>query len=86
MGILLWIAFGIVAGIFAKTVMPGPNAGGVAVAIPMGIAGAVAGGVIGKIFSAPAASGFDFRSLMMAISGSLFLLVCYRCFAMRGSP
>ena len=39
MGILLWIGFGLVAGSVAKLAMPGPGAGGVAVAIPLGIGG-----------------------------------------------
>jgi uncharacterized membrane protein YeaQ/YmgE (transglycosylase-associated protein family) len=84
-GVLLWVAFGIVAGIFAKVVMPGPNAGGMAVAIPLGVAGGLVGGALNTIFQSGAVAGFDFRSLMMAISGSLFLLFCYRCYAMRAT-
>lgn len=84
MGILLWIAFGTVAGFFAKSVMEGPNAGGIAVAIPLGIGGGLAGGFLSTLFQNGTATGFDFRGLMMAVAGSLFLLFCYRCYAMRG--
>lgn len=84
MGILLWIVFGIVAGFFAKTVMEGPNAGGIAVAIPLGIGGGLVGGLLSTFFQNGTAAGFDIRGLLMAIAGTLFLLFCYRCYAMRG--
>jgi hypothetical protein len=37
MGILAWLVIGIVTGSVAKFVMPCPAAGGMAVAIPLGI-------------------------------------------------
>ena len=83
MGILLWIVFGVVAGSFAKWVMPGPDAGGIAVAIPVGIGGALLGGLLSTVFPGGTATGFDFRGLVMAISGSLLMLFSYRCYAMR---
>ena len=83
MGILLWIAFGLAAGSVARLVMPGPSAGGIAVAIPLGIGGAVVGGLLGAVFGGAAVMGFDFRSLLLAIIGSLAVLLSYRSFAMR---
>lgn len=66
MGILLWIGFGIVAGAFAKLLMPGPDAGGIAVAIPLGILGGLVGGFLNNLFQSNTAVGFEFCSLMMA--------------------
>ena len=82
MGILLWIVFGILAGSVARLVMPGPSAGGMAVAVSLGIAGAVAGGIVGTLLGGTPMD-FDFRSLLLAIIGSLGVLFSYRSYAMR---
>jgi uncharacterized membrane protein YeaQ/YmgE (transglycosylase-associated protein family) len=52
------------------------------VAISIGVAGAVAGGIVGTMLGAPP-TDFDFRSLILAINGSLAVLFCYRAYAMR---
>lgn len=83
MGILLWIVFGFVAGSVAKLVMPGPTAGGIPVAILVGMGGAVAGGLLSTLFAGGTLTGFEFRGLLMAIIGALMLLFSYRCYAMR---
>jgi len=83
MGIVLWVMFGILAGSLARLVMPGPRAGGFAVSLPLGIGGAVIGGMLSVMFGIGSAMEFDFRSLLMAITGSLLLLFSYRSFAMR---
>ena len=77
MGIIIWIVFGVAAGSVARLVMPGPSAGGVAVAIGLGIGGAVLGGLVGALLSGTV-TGFDFRSLLIAIGGALLLLIGYR--------
>jgi uncharacterized membrane protein YeaQ/YmgE (transglycosylase-associated protein family) len=82
MGILLWIVFGILAGSVARMVMPGPSAGGVGVAVSLGVAGAVAGGLVGTLLGGTPMD-FDFRSLLLAIIGSLGALFSYRSYAMR---
>ena len=43
MGILSWIIFGLIAGILAKWIMPGPDPGGCIVTTLIGIAGAFVG-------------------------------------------
>jgi uncharacterized membrane protein YeaQ/YmgE (transglycosylase-associated protein family) len=83
MGILVWIVFGLIAGSFARLVMPGPSAGGLAVALGLGVGGAVVGGLIGTLVGGPL-TGFDFRSFLMAIIGSLAVLFSYRSHAIRG--
>lgn len=83
MGILLWILFGVVAGSFAKVIMDGPDAGGRSLAIPIGISGALIGGLLSRVRAFGPETGFEVRGLMMAISGSMLLLFCYRCYAMR---
>ncbi len=83
MDVVSWIAFGLVAGSFAKLVMPGPSAGGLAVAIPVGIGGALFGGFSHAFIPNSTALGFDFHSLLMAMATSLFGLLIYRSYAMR---
>ena len=78
MGILLWIVFGLVAGVIAKLVMPGRDPGGIIVTILLGIAGAVVGGFVATTFGFGGMSGFDFRSLAIAIGGAVIFLVGYR--------
>ena len=83
MGILLWIVFGLVAGGVARWVMPGPDPWGLIGTILLGVVGAVIGGVLGSAFGFGPVTGFDMRSLLMAIIGSLAVLFGYRSFSMR---
>ena len=83
MGLLLWIVFGIAAGSVAKLAMPGPDRLGMFGTIFVGIAGGVIGGFIGAVFGSAGVTGFDFRSFLMALIGSLAVLFCYRSFSMR---
>ncbi len=78
MGILSWIFFGLIAGILAKWIMPGRDPGGFIVTILIGIAGAVVGGFISTLLGFGDISGFDLRSMIIAIGGALVLLFTYR--------
>jgi len=83
MGLLLWIVFGLIAGAIAQFIMPGREPGGVIVTILLGIGGAVFGGMLAAAFGFGGMSGFDIRSLAVAIAGALILLVGYRLVATR---
>ena len=85
MGILLWIVFGLIAGALAKLVMPGRDPGGWIVTILLGIGGAVIGGIVSTTLGFGAISGFDLRSLLIAIGGSLVLLIGYRLVTARAA-
>lgn len=80
MGIVAWIVFGLIVGIVAKLAMPGPDPGGFAVTILLGIAGAFVGGFVGRAlgFYGPNNQGVGW---MMAIAGSVVLLLIYRVLA-----
>ena len=78
MGILSWIVFGLIAGVIAKYVMPGPDSGGIVMTILLGVAGAVVGGFIGTQLGYGSLTGFAVRSLLIAIGGALVLLVGFR--------
>ena len=78
MGILSWIFFGLIAGVLAKLIMPGKDPGGFIVTILIGIAGAMVGGFISIALGFGDVSGFDLRSMGIAIGGALLLIFGYR--------
>lgn len=78
MGIFAWIVFGLIAGALAKLIMPGKDPGGMIVTMLIGIAGAILGGFIGGLLGFGGISGFDIRSMAIAIVGALLLLFIYR--------
>jgi uncharacterized membrane protein YeaQ/YmgE (transglycosylase-associated protein family) len=77
MGILLWAVFGLIAGAVAKYLMPGNAPGGIVVTILLGIVGAIVGGFIGAQLGFGSISGFDFRSMLLAIGGGVLVLFIY---------
>lgn len=78
MAIVAWIVLGLVAGILAKLIMPGNDPGGLIITILLGIAGALVGGFLGTQLGFGGISGFDLRSLALAVGGAILLLFGYR--------
>ena len=83
MDIASWIIVGLVTGSIARLAMPGPAAGGILVAILIGLVGAFIGGLLGTTVSPDAAASFDLYASVMATIGAMILLFVYRCVAMR---
>jgi uncharacterized membrane protein YeaQ/YmgE (transglycosylase-associated protein family) len=77
MGILLWVVFGLIAGAIAKYLMPGSAPGGIAATIILGIVGAVVGGFLGTLLGFGDISGFDLRSMALAVGGGVVVLLIY---------
>ena len=77
MGIVAWIVLGLIAGVIAKLIMPGKDPGGFIITILLGIGGAFVGGFIGSLFGWGPVTGFDIRSLLLAIGGAVILLLIY---------
>ncbi len=77
MGILSWIIFGLIAGILAKWIMPGPNPGGIIVTCLLGIIGAAVGGWISTFFGFGTVDGFNIGSFIIAVIGALVVLFVY---------
>jgi len=80
-GLVYWILMGLVAGAVAKLITPGRDPGGCIITILIGIAGALVGGFLATLLGFGGLSGFDLRSLIIAILGAVILLAAYR--AMR---
>jgi uncharacterized membrane protein YeaQ/YmgE (transglycosylase-associated protein family) len=77
MGILLWALFGLIAGAIAKFLMPGNQPGGIILTIVLGIVGAIVGGFIGTQLGWGDISGFDLRSMGLAVGGGVLVLLIY---------
>jgi uncharacterized membrane protein YeaQ/YmgE (transglycosylase-associated protein family) len=84
MGILAWIVFGLLAGLIAKFILPERAPGGILTTIVLGIVGAIVGGYIGSLMGFGDLSGFDFRSMALAVGGALLLLIVWG-FIARGT-
>ena len=82
MGLIAWIVLGGIAGLIAKTIMPGKDPGGCIVTVIIGIVGALLGGFLATLLGFGGISGFDWRSLVIAVIGSFVLLAILR--AVRG--
>lgn len=81
MSIIGWIFFGLVVGVIGKLLMPGRDPGGFILTIVLGIAGALLGGFVGRslgMYGEGEPAGF-----VMAVIGSIVLLVIYRLVAGR---
>ena len=76
MDILLWIVFGLVVGLVARLIMPGPDPGGIILTVVLGIIGAMLGGWAGRVmglYREGEAAGF-----IMAVVGAIIVLGLYR--------
>jgi uncharacterized membrane protein YeaQ/YmgE (transglycosylase-associated protein family) len=83
MGILAWAVFGLIAGLLAKFLMPGKAPGGIIATILLGVLGAVVGGFLGTLLGFGDLSGFDLRSMALAVGGGVLVLFLYGL-AIRG--
>lgn len=82
MGLLSWIALGLIAGILAKVIMPGPDGGGFILTTLLGIAGAFVGGFIGSLFGLGTPATFHLGGIALATAGAVLILWAHR--ALRG--
>jgi uncharacterized membrane protein YeaQ/YmgE (transglycosylase-associated protein family) len=75
MHLLLFLLFGLVVGVIARTVVPGREPGGWIVSILIGLGGAVVGGFLGRFF------GFygpgQPAGFLISILGAVVLLAGY---------
>jgi uncharacterized membrane protein YeaQ/YmgE (transglycosylase-associated protein family) len=81
MTIIGWIFFGLIVGIIGKLLMPGRDPGGFVITTILGIVGALVGGFLGRVLGLYREG--DPVGFVMAIIGSIILLVLYRMFATR---
>lgn len=78
MGIIGWIILGLIAGAIAKAILPGRQGGGWILTLILGVVGALLGGFIGgAIFNVSLGGFFDLRTWLLAIGGSIIVLLIF---------
>jgi uncharacterized membrane protein YeaQ/YmgE (transglycosylase-associated protein family) len=78
MGFFSFLLLGLIAGALAKLILPGKQAGGWFVTLLLGVVGAMLGGWLGGlIFDADMDSFFSLSTWLLAIGGSLVVLLIY---------
>ncbi len=80
MGILTWILVGLVAGFVAELILGGGSIGlrGILMATVLGVVGAILGGFVSVALGFGDVTGFNIRSLVIAICGSLVVIIVFR--------
>lgn len=82
MGILAWLALGLVAG-FLASLFVNKRGEGMLTDIILGVVGAVVGGFIAQFAGFAGITGFDFYSILIAIGGSIVVLLVYHAMFRR---
>jgi uncharacterized membrane protein YeaQ/YmgE (transglycosylase-associated protein family) len=82
MGIISWLVFGLIAGFIASKLV-NKEGEGMLMDIVLGIVGAVIGGFIAQFAGFAGITGFDIRSLLIAVGGAVVLLVLYHAVMRR---
>jgi uncharacterized membrane protein YeaQ/YmgE (transglycosylase-associated protein family) len=80
MNILLWIVFGVVAGVLAKFIGKGSqrvDAAGLLSTGLLGIVGAVLGGYLSSLLLGWDVNAFSIAGLVVAVGGALLVLFLY---------
>ena len=83
MGILTWIALGLIAGLLAGRVMHG--AYGLVGDLILGVVGAIVGGYVGGLIFGRdlMVTGFNMESVVVAFLGAVALIALLRLFSRR---
>lgn len=78
MGFFGFLLLGLLAGALAKLILPGRQGGGWFITLLLGVVGALLGGWLASlIFSVDMGSFFDLRTWVIAILGSIIVLLIY---------
>ncbi len=85
MGFIAWIALGLVAGLIAKAIMPGPERVGIVLTTVLGVGGALLGGFLATALGLgdPIDEFFDLSTWVAAIAGSLIILFLWKAIRER---
>jgi uncharacterized membrane protein YeaQ/YmgE (transglycosylase-associated protein family) len=82
MSLIAWLALGLFAG-FIGSKLVNKTGDGVFLDIVLGVVGAIVGGFVFNLFGASGATGLNVYSLLVAVTGSVLLLVGYHAIARR---
>jgi uncharacterized membrane protein YeaQ/YmgE (transglycosylase-associated protein family) len=82
MSFLAWLLLGLVAG-FIGSKLVNKRGEGMLLDIILGIVGAIVGGFVFNMFGASGVTGFNVYSLIVAVIGSVLVLVVYHALVRR---
>jgi uncharacterized membrane protein YeaQ/YmgE (transglycosylase-associated protein family) len=78
MGFFGFLLLGLIAGAIAKLILPGQQGGGWFITLLLGVVGAFLGGFLGGLlFNAPLQDFFSIQTWLLAIGGSILVLLIY---------
>jgi len=78
MGFFAFLILGLIAGAIAKAILPGRQGGGWIITLILGVVGAFLGGWLGGLlFNAPLQEFFSLQTWLLAIGGSIIVLLIY---------
>lgn len=84
MGFIAFIILGLIAGAIAKAILPGRQGGGWLITLILGVIGAFVGGWLGSlIFGVPLGEFFSISTWLLAIGGSIVVLLIYSAVTKR---
>lgn len=84
MSIIAWLILGLIAGFIASKLV-NKSGEGLVLDIVLGIVGAFVGGFLFTFFGAAPVTGFNLYSVIVAVIGSVVVLVLYHAIAGRRS-
>jgi len=76
MSFLAWIVLGLIAGFIGSKIV-NKRGDGLVLDVLLGVVGAIVGGYLFNMFGASAATGLNLYSLLVAVVGSVVVLVVY---------
>ena len=92
MGILAWLALGLIAGALAKLIYPGHQGGGIIATIGLGILGALIGGFVGQAVlgssggaAAASVGALTIPSIIFAVLGAMLLIFIWGLITRRAA-
>lgn len=85
MGFFAFLILGLIAGAIAKAILPGRQGGGIFITMLLGVVGAFLGGWLGGLlFNAKLQDFFSIQTWLLAIVGSIIVLLIYGMITKRG--
>jgi uncharacterized membrane protein YeaQ/YmgE (transglycosylase-associated protein family) len=82
MSIIAWLVVGLIAGFIGSKII-NKTGEGLVIDIVLGVVGAIVGGYVFNFFGASGATGINLYSILVAVVGSIIVLVVYHAIFRR---
>jgi len=84
MAILAWIVFGLIVGLIARALLPGPQPMGLVTTTLLGVAGSLLGGIVGSLLSGYPVTGMHGAGWIGSVIGAIVVLILVGSVGRRG--